>query len=47
VSFVHQSKTINKLAYKEQKELDELPAKIEAWEEEKETIEKPESPESN
>jgi ATP-binding cassette subfamily F protein uup len=33
------SKTINKLAYKEQKELDDLPAKIEAWEEEKETIE--------
>ena len=32
-------KTAKKLAYKEQKELDELPTQIEAWEEEKETIE--------
>jgi len=31
--------TVKKLAYKEQKELDELPAQIEAWEEEKENIE--------
>jgi len=32
-------KTIKKLAYKEQKELDDLPMNIEAWEAEKETIE--------
>ena len=33
------AKKANKLAYKEQKELDDLPAQIEAWEEEKAVIE--------